>query len=353
MKKLVLILCALGLVVSCTKTAVNNADNKKDSDFNWSTLTQKSVTLTEISDLINQDGETVATNLAPGTYSLTTGQQTTLSTIPSATKADNLMQFSIPTIESYGTIMIEDLFPNKGDYDMNDMVVDYRIDYLYDNQSLVRTIKINILPRAVGCPEELIGLALNFSGMPFIIKEVIRSSDGNIDKLFGTDETTIINGVQNVIPLTGDLRSHFNTPAIGIINAHNTLPFNQGNAFTVEVKLEKGININELKLFGTNPNQYNIDLFTIIEKRAKEIHLKGQKPTSKFDQSLMGNKLTDFVTADNYVWMMLTDKSIAYPTERVSISDAYPNFDEWVEKDGHTSFNWYHNFNSDMVYNAK
>lgn len=350
MNRLLLIAFAFGIAVSCTKISTDTPDMEGKSDFNWSTLTQKSVMLTEASNLVNEDGKTVATNLAPGSYSVTTGLNSTLSIVPAATKADGLGQFSIPSIDGYATMMIEDLFPKKGDYDMNDAVVDFRVDYLFDNMQLVKTIRFNIVPRAVGCPQELIGLAVNLSGMHFLIESVTRSNEGNLNRLFGADETTLSNGVNGVIPLTGDLRSHFTTYETGVINAHKNVAYNQGNAFTVEINLAKGIFLSDLILFGTNPNLYNIDLFAVVGQRSKEIHLKGQKPTPKFDRSLLGT-LTDFVTPDNYVWLMVTDQSIAYPTEGAAINAAYPNFDAWVKSDGKLPYNWYDTFNTDKIYN--
>ncbi|MDD3108281.1 MAG: DUF4842 domain-containing protein [Alistipes sp.] len=88
-------------------------------------------------------------------------------------------------------------------------------------------------------------------------------------------------------------------------------------------------------------NQIFLNRLLVIDKRSKEIHLKGQRPTSKFDYSLFGKELTDFVTPDNYVWMMVVDQEIPYPKEMASIEKAYPQFTAWVQAGGKLTYNWY------------
>lgn len=333
--------------------------------FNWSTLTTQKITLHEASDILNEAGDTIAVNLQAGTYNIPKGVNRSLS-IQShvASKATDVeSKISFPSTGSYATLMAEDLFPYKGDYDMNDVVVGFRVDYILDNQypveegvRMVKTIKFNIMPRALGTPTELIGLAVNLQWDEQQYRAVTLSrsnrNTANLEKLFTVNEQGVEPGLGRdiVIPLSGDLRQQFTSYEDGLINTFNKLNFNKGKGFTVNITLDKEIDFNELQLFGSDPKKVNLDLFVVVEKRGKEIHLKGQLPTSKFDQTYFKN-LKDFVTPDHFVWMMVVDKPIRYATEMTNIQNAYPDFAKWVENNGNNMVgDWYNSYNPESVY---
>lgn len=103
-----------------------------------------------------------------------------------------------------------------------------------------------------------------------------------------------------------------------------------------------------------SPEKVNLDIFSVYNVRSKEVHFKGQKATVKFNTSLFlaTRPMTDFSTIDNWVWAIISDKSIRHPAELVKIYHAYPDFKLWAESSGGTHTNWYSSQVADSLYNS-
>ena len=50
----------------------------------------------------------------------------------------------------WGTLMFEDLWPSYGDYDFNDLVVNYQVDLMMQNKNQAREMFIALCVRAIG-----------------------------------------------------------------------------------------------------------------------------------------------------------------------------------------------------------
>lgn len=364
MKKILFFPLLAAVCASCEKTPSQTlqTDDPK-AGFTWSTVTSKTITLAAPSNILNENGDTVAVNLQPGTYNIPTGIHTRLDTREapaSKTETDTESKIFFPASGRYATILVEDNFPHKGDYDMNDVVIGFRIEYILDpiydpdRFSMVQTIRVTVLPRALGSSYELLGLGLAFNGALITqIDRVTGDHTENLGDLFAVDKKNVETGSavgSPVVPLSGDLRSNFTIRQTGMINTFEKLAYNSGKPFTATVELDKRLDLNDLELFGNGSGRKaNMDLFVVIGNRGKEIHLKGQQPTAKFDRNLF-SKLTDFVTEDHYVWMVVVDKEIAYPTENSGIELAYPGFADWVNQNGNLPYDWYDTFEPEYVY---
>lgn len=360
MKK-ALLLCVIVLLASCMKHGSDNGPvNDSKDGFTWSTITTKTITVNEISDVYNQDGELVGENLLPGKYIVPAGVNTAFTLRPAelskaSDNGNNRVYF--PSSAQYATLMAEDNFPYMGDYDMNDVVVSFRIEYVIDPAEtkkagvpMVSDINIDVLPRALGSSYDLLGLGLNFNGdLPVIIKNFTTNHKQSPEKLFTSEECESKGRVSGVVPLSGDLRSNF-SPREGMINTFNESVHRDTKVFTVKIKLDKLVELNALELFGKGENgKANMDIFVVVNSREKEIHLKDQKPTSKFNYDLFSGT-NGFMTKDNYVWMMVVDKHIPYPKEVSSVEDVFPNFTQWVESNGRQRSNWYDSYDTDLIY---
>lgn len=55
-----------------------------------------------------------------------------------------------PGENTFGTLMFEDLWPSFGDYDMNDLVVDYQVNEVSDAQNRIKDVKFTAVIRATG-----------------------------------------------------------------------------------------------------------------------------------------------------------------------------------------------------------
>jgi LruC domain-containing protein len=355
------LLLILLIISSCIKMPEDNyiSDLKVPFEFDWQTVEEIPVKINELSSIVNQNGDTIATIIPPGDYSLTVTKNSSLTVVKEAssvqTKAiggEIKSAFYFPSKNAYATVMFEDLFPWKGDMDMNDIVFGLNIEFFVDNQARIRSFQINIQPRAIGSSYRTIGLAASLYGTANTnyIREITHSSNPALSGLFsvtgsGGGYSVETGNSFDVIPLTGDFRSYFkNNPEL-FINVRNIDPVTETENFSVYVELRSNMifSASLLTLLQPHsPGRVNLDIFALFGDRGKEVHFKGGRPTSKFffPYFISVNK-TDFSTVDNWVWAVLSDQSIRHPQEFVKIYNAYPSFKSWAESGGSGGSGWY------------
>jgi len=340
-------------------------------DFDWKTIESKNVVLTTVSSILNENGDTIASFLPSGAYDLMIGKGSKISVNAEPdvvqTKAGNntTQRIYFPSKNKYATMMFEDLFPSKGDMDMNDIVFGLNIEYDLTNQSRVNSIKITIQPRAIGSIYESIGIAANLSSTSVlnIIDFITYDNTPQMGNLFAISSgnkgyTTELNVKSSqVVPLTGDFRYYFNNDHDLFINVIKTDRETTSSTFSTTIYFKS----NQLTSYSSfsfldslRADKINLDIFSVYNVRSKEVHFKGQKATEKFNSSLFlaTRPMTDFSTIDNWVWAIMSDKSIRHPAELVKIYNAYPEFKLWAESSGGKNTNWYSSQVIDSLYNS-
>lgn len=221
----------------------------------------------------------------------------------------------------FGTLAFEDFWPEKGDYDFNDVVIRYEYGLEVNARGVVTGVRMVFTPIAVG--------ALNANG--FGIQLPIRTADCAADFLEeGNTQATVI--------LTNDVHSAFRRG--GIVNTEKGKPRYAGTTYIVNLKLQPSVQLHRKRVrFGDfNP-------FIFARNRSHEIHLPGKHPTEKADRSLFGTKSDCsvpekglFYRMDNhYPWALDIPRKDAgspawrYPYERVTVTQAYPNYLDWTQ----------------------
>lgn len=379
MKNYLLASLILLVVSSCVKFPQERG-KKEDpgtlvsSTFDWKTIEIKKVSAPYDFSVLNQYGDTIATNLAAGEYDLYVGKGSYLNIVRASsgiltdvvTKADLTPLASgtgiyFPAKNVYATVMFEDLFPYPGDRDMNDIVFGLNIVYEVNKKSEVVALHFNIQPRAVGSTYEKIGLAAYFTGKVVNVDQIIRSSltltglslnHNDVSSLFSITPyynfyhpDLSASGDKGVIPFTGDYRYFFISKPAGsqFYNVMNFGNFVSAHNFTVKVTFKKPAPQYSNFTFLDQPSKTrtNISIFATFGVRSKEVHFKYQTPSKLFDSTLFGvTGRTDFSSnKDNWVWAILSDKSVRHPLEMVKINSAYPQFNNWLSDQDMT--NWY------------
>ncbi len=356
-----LLLIIILIISSCIKAPVDNyiSELKVPSDFDWKTVEEIAVKVEAISSVVNQNGDTIATIIPPGDYSLTVTKNSTLTVIKEASQVQTKAiggeiksAFYFPSKNGYATVMFEDLFPSKGDMDMNDVVFGLNIAFFIDNQARIRSFQINIQPRAIGSSYGTIALAASLYNITndSFVREITHSSNPALSGLFAVTASGSSYSIESansfdVIPITGNFRSYFkNNPEL-FLNVRNIDPVTQTEDFSVFVDLKSNMIFpaSLLTLFQPiSQGTINLDLFAMFGGRGKEVHFKGGRPTTKFyfPYFISVNK-TDFSTVDNWVWAVMSDQSIRHPQEFVKIYNAYPSFKSWAESGGAVNSGWY------------
>ncbi len=243
-----------------------------------------------------------------------------------------------PSQNSFGTIAFEDLYPAKGDYDFNDLVLDYNVRYTVNASNNVSRMQFQFKVRAIG------GVLINGYGLSFPNIAVADVSAVSGNSLTTGTISVNANGCESgqtdaVIIACDDLEQVI-TRAGG--SFFNTVPGEpQGTYITLTVDVT----------FANAQSMANASNFSIFayKARGQEIHLADKAPTDLMDQSVFGQEDDDsdpaseryFKTADNLPWAIQISESFDYPAERVDILDAYLNFANWAQSGGSASTNWF------------
>lgn len=243
-----------------------------------------------------------------------------------------------PSQSGWGTYAFEDLWPSKGDYDLNDMVLMFRVSIISNSANKVKRIIFDYNILAVG--------ATKVPAVAFQLDNVLAANIGSVTgQILGSGAPFAIaaNGTEPgvnlaVIPVFNNPKdvvqysAFLNTQKGG---THITAPTNQ-----IVITLSTPVDQSLITMSGFN-------LFISVDERGKEIHLPTYIPTSKFKSSLILGASTMpsdvFKYQDGMMWGLMFPDAFDYPKENASIVSAYTHFAEWATSGGTRYLNWYSN----------
>lgn len=235
-----------------------------------------------------------------------------------------------------GTLAFEDLWPNQGDYDLNDVVVQYSTVFTTDKDNRIVAIRDTFTPvYAGGKYKSAFGYQLD---IPIASVKNIRIDNGSSSaKVSGSLET---GQDKAVIMLFDDIEEAIEKGPItitieldGSVSAKNTSRKSLYNPFVC----------------------VSSEGFVPGEKR-KEVHLTDYAPTSLADTYFFGrndDKSTldkqgnpigphYYVTSDLHPFAIdLPILGYRIPDERIKIDDFYPDFAGWATSKGEKNQDWY------------
>jgi LruC domain-containing protein len=252
---------------------------------------------------------------------------------------------------SYGTIMFEDLWPGKGDYDFNDMVLDFRMDRITNADNKLAEIKFTFLLKAIGTgiPNGF-GFQMNTDNIS--IDDITASGSQLVSDYIELNENGLeTNQDKPVIIVFDDANTIMPSPTGFGVNVEKGKPYVEPVEFTIIVTLTA----NKYNKGAFRPSDFNP--FLIIDKdRGKEVHLTNFPPTKLADQSLFGTSddYTDvssakyYITSNNLPWAILVPRSIHQALEKTQITSAYLKFYEWASSGGSEYKYWFRNRNKNI-----
>jgi LruC domain-containing protein len=248
-----------------------------------------------------------------------------------------------PTEGSVGTLAFEDLWPGKGDYDFNDMVIDYNFNQVTNGQNKVVEIKAKLILKAMGASYKN-GFGIQLPVTPQMIagvtgtdlQEGIVTLSANGTEA-GQSKATIIafdNGY-NILPYPG-------LPSMGV----NTTPgatYVTPDTLDVVITMSQPVTLSEVGLPPYNP------FIFVNQNRSHEVHLANHPPTDLMNMSLFGTSQDDsqpasnryYVTKNNLSWAIDVAGPFEYPIEKAEISQPYTKFIPWGESGGASYYDWY------------
>jgi LruC domain-containing protein len=246
-----------------------------------------------------------------------------------------------PGLNMFGTLAYEDLWPDKGDYDLNDMVLDYNYKMVTNSSNYIKDIYGTFKLRAVGA-SKVNAFAIEF---PFLLS--------NIDMT----QFVSLNGTQPYTMTFTDVSPYCILTVINSTNELITVPGN-GVYWNTQMDQPKFPEVNlSFRITFINPINPNLmpysapfNPFIIADRVAgKEVHLPGMKPTALADPAWFGLGDDDtqvsagkyYKTRNNLPWAIHIPVSFKYPIERKQITEAYLGFKPWAESGGTSNQNWY------------
>ena len=234
----------------------------------------------------------------------------------------------------HGTLAFEDQWPNPGDYDLNDFVVNYTYGVYKNVDNKINGIQMRFRPIAKG--------AASYTKIGFGIELPLASNDIDVAEVEGA---ILESGDSNAtFIIWEDISKPFAGGETGFINTE------KGSSF---VSAEELVVTIPLKAVTSNVSMMKFNPFIFVNKRSHEIHLTDFAPTSKMDMNLLGNgkdcsdvsKGFYFRMKDMYCWALDFPRTSAdeaawrYPKEKSSVVKAYKNYNKWVTNK--TDLSWF------------
>lgn len=252
-----------------------------------------------------------------------------------------------PSAGKWGTYAFEDLWPVKGDYDINDYVIGFNITYLTNSSNMVTQMKVDYSLMAAGCSYEL-GAAVQ---LDLVSASSIKSVSGR--ELVGSEPFSIAsNGTEKgvskaVIPLFNNQRDYVSFP--GYLNTVNGT-YTSSPSCSIDIKFTNPIPKSDVSMSSFN-------LFIVVNSREKEVHLPTYSVTSKFNSLLTQGSVfypgDIFKSTDGMMWGLMFPETFNYPSERNSIFDAYKYFADWATSGGTTNLDWYSSIEASYINSGK
>lgn len=241
----------------------------------------------------------------------------------------------------FGSVAFEDLWPRKGDYDMNDVVVDYNVHFVTNVSNDVNQLRIKLLIKALGGHLKN-GFGIELNCLPSDIESVSGS------QLNRGIVTTNPNGTES---------GQSKAVIIGFEDGHKFVGVNGGTFVNTELNsavltpdtIEIVVDfLNPVPKVQLGYAPFNPFIF-INSTRGREVHLINKEPTDLVDATYFGTEDDDsspgagtyYQTSAGLPWAIQLPTSFNYPLEKTPVPSAHLRFMNWVESGGNSFEDWY------------
>ncbi len=259
-----------------------------------------------------------------------------------------------PSATGYGYLTFEDNWPNKGDFDMNDVVVGYRVMEILNARNEVVDLTLTYAITARGGTAEdgfgvhLPGVAPNAINLATSTLKIQNQAPVALAPESGqTDVVFILSpNVKTLTPTSGSW------PCSSFFNTVSKCPRFAPVPLVAEIHFQQPVSRSQLGIPPYNPFIYR---FT----RGREIHLVDHPPTAKADPKLFGTgddasnpaQGRYYRTTTNLPWVLNEPETWRHPAEWNDVANAYLDFAPWAGSNGATAANWYvSNINQALVF---
>ncbi len=256
-----------------------------------------------------------------------------------------------------GTLAFEDLWPSKGDYDFNDLVIDYQFEIISNNNNNIEQVIGTFVIKAIG--------ATLHNGFGFQLSDEIDPDDLTVTgyQITGNSVALNSNGTEAgqskpTIIVYDDSYKHLIHPGVGLgVNTTQDAPYVTPVTITVIIDFTPNTySYNVLDISNFNP------FIFINQVRSIEVHLPNYPPTDLADTELFGTFQDDsnptagryYLTENNLPWAINIYERFDYPIEKQEIIGAHLKFADWATSGGNLYNDWYKDLpgyrNNSLIY---
>jgi LruC domain-containing protein len=255
----------------------------------------------------------------------------------------------------WGSLAFEDLWPETGDYDFNDLVVDYRMTVITDAKNELVEIRGSFVTRAIGASFHN-GFGLSLGQIPSAsVKKVINDLAGAVT---GSSFKINAQGVEEgqtyaTIIVYDDAYKVLPHPGTGSgVNTSPGAPYVEPRQVDVNIILKESGQSAGPAIPLSSWSVNNLNFFLIVKAdqgRGREVHLPDFLPTDLADRSLFGtgkdgSNLTanrTYRSVNDLPWAINVTTSFAYPVEKGDVVKTHLKFGPWAETAGKSYPDWF------------
>ena len=245
------------------------------------------------------------------------------------------------------TYAFEDLWPNFGDYDMNDIVLVTKVT-LKATANYVTQATLKCKLAAIGASKRIsAGVQLDELTAGDISSIQYDTSNNFTENMFKTNANGTEQGqTLAVIPLFDHAHAFAGYNGTPIVGTYKDAEFNP-KEFTVTIHFKEN-SVEESKL-ALNKLNFFITCNATQGKRM-EIHQINGKATDLFDTSAIGGVVaspnTPFRAKGNFCWVMIIPGEFSFPLEGNNLRQSFENFELWI---ANPDYDWYNHPFPDKV----
>lgn len=250
-----------------------------------------------------------------------------------------------PNENTFGTLAFEDLWPYEGDYDFNDMVVDYQFNTVTNANDNAVEVYVSLKVMAIGAAfkngfgielpianDAVSGVTGDFS----MTQDIINLDSRNMETLQSNAVIMFFDNAFALLPHPGDGTG---------VNTRNGATYVEPEQIDFLVSFTYPVNADNLGQAPFNP------FIFVNGDRGREVHMKNNTPTNLANQSLFGTGQDESIpgsgyyykSSNNLPWAIDVPNGFDYPVEKTAIIDAYNYFGQWAESGGANYPDWYTN----------
>jgi len=241
-----------------------------------------------------------------------------------------------PNAMGYGSLAFEDNWPKKGDFDMNDLVMGYRMVEVLNARNEVVDLQLNYQITARGAQDDN-AFAVHLPGVAPTAIDTAKSTlqVGTQAPVALLPEAGQREAVLIMAPSINSLTNTGLEYPCAFFNTVNSCPRNAAVPMVANIHFQQPLAQGQLDTAPYNPFMYK----NRYAGRGHEVHLPDHKPTDKMNMALFGTGDDASVPAEGIYYRSKTAKepfaldipeNWRYPAEWNALSLAYRNFLRWT-----------------------